>query len=458
MFIVTNKSPFPHLRAYDCFISAFNFESHWSYAALTGHESTDAFFTWLLIRPYTRKSPKNDLENLCRFRSLETSSLPLASFSFEAAYFEFQYEHNLLPGLHSAFPDCSQSFLRDDLLFKMNLLHRVLYGRVAKQRPAPTDRHEGDRPKAYSGSTTQFRQVQSSSPRASSTITGLNTAGDPSAKNGQSSQVGDASTTRMPIKEEDDNDKLDPVSMFSAQGDHVDILAEIGRPEGHIAKSEGLSIDASLISPVKRESTKEGSFERHANEEAFLEENSKDANEGQSREDDTAEELYATGIHYFNSDEPIPSIEEEDGDVGEMEQSRKRRNTPPFLHGMTHRLDRTSESILEDGLAEGMEDEDFEEELGGEVEENLLIDEKDLRYWLHHKHSTAGIQGWPSEACRLYKLLFLRGLYPIFGSQWTWNFLDHPMPGELFTPLGSDDKCLLKAEKSDYHGRWTPPK
>lgn len=329
----------------------------------------------------------------------------------------------------------------------MNLLHRVFYGRVAKPRPTSTDRHQGNKSKPSSWSPTQScRQVRSFSPCAGSATTVANTPGDLSVRDAEPYQI-TAAIQNITIKEEDE---VDAVPISSAQGDHNSITASIGQPDRHIATRDESSQSTYLVASVKAESSEEGSFEGHTDKVGSLvEEGLRSANDGKSNEN-------ATGTGSFNIDEPIPSIEEDDDD-GDIEQSRIRKKTPPFLHGVTRRSDFAFGSNPKEDIDEGCEGDDFEEELGREVEEDLLIDDTVLRYWLHHTHSTAGMQNWPSEACRLYKLLFLRGLYPMFGSQWIWNFLDHPMPDELFTPLGSDDKCLLKAAKSEYHGRWSTP-
>ncbi|CAN8102380.1 unnamed protein product [Discula destructiva] len=203
------------------------------------------------------------------------------------------------------------------------------------------------------------------------------------------------------------------------------------------------------------------------------------------REDASEPELPAMFADSFNSDEPMLSIEqsedEQDGDEGDSEQDdseddneddeesdeegddgedeeggecEPRAKAPVYLHGMTHRPEPVAETELSDSIDDAhgeIEDEDFEEELRGETEDNLLIEDDDLRCWLRHKRATVGIETWSSEACRLYKLLFLRGLYPMFPSQWTWSLSQDPVPRGLFVPLGSDDKCLLKpAQREGY--------
>lgn len=263
-------------------------------------------------------------------------------------------------------------------------------------------------------------------------------------QHGESSQRGIASISKTHIKEENNEDNL---TMVPAKDLAPGSVANDGQPERSMVTDEKSNEDTSPEMSVKKEPSEGGSFEEGS-----------DANEGQPGIGDAAEDMNTAGADHLSSDQPIPSIEQDDIDNEDKNQPRPRKKTPPFLHGTTHRPDNTPISHPGDGVDDGVQDEDFEEELSGEVEEEILIDNNDLRYWLHHKRSTAGVQSWPSEACRLYKLLFLRGLYPMFASQWTWNFLDHPMPGELFTPLGSDDKCFLKTEKSDNHGMWSSPR
>lgn len=151
--------------------------------------------------------------------------------------------------------------------------------------------------------------------------------------------------------------------------------------------------------------------------------------------------------HSLDSDEPVPSIESDD-------QDQPPKKASPFLHGKSKRSVQNHDEREDDiGDDESEVDEEFEEELEDEHEENLLIDQHDLRDYLKHKRMIPGADKWPSEACRLYKLLYLRGLYPLMPAQWLhWDFRDHPMPAELFTPYESNVKILIKAEKSQYHG------
>lgn len=251
------------------------------------------------------------------------------------------------------------------------------------------------------------------------------------------------------VKQEDD---IDPFPATLVQDNDLGSIAHSAQADEVMDKSEELNVDTNLHTFIKEEFSNEDSFEEDAAQETSPDEGPENAEE-QSDEDDAEEGGFdEMGTQSLSSDVPMPSIEEDGRHSEEEEQFRPHKRPAPFLHGRTHRSGHAPASISADGGAEHFEDEGFEEELSSEREDGLLINDNDLRYWIHHKWSTTGIQDWPTEACRLYKLLFLRGLYPMFGSQWTWDFPDHPMPGELFTPLNSDDKSLLKAEKSELHG------
>lgn len=154
----------------------------------------------------------------------------------------------------------------------------------------------------------------------------------------------------------------------------------------------------------------------------------------------------------LSSDQPIPSIEDDN------EEGHRPKKDSPYLHGR-NQLNTKVHSDSEDPQDDIEEefDEEFEAELEAEMEDGVLIDEANLREYLKHKRSTAGVDKWPIEACRLYKLLYLRGLYPILPWKWEWPFIRiHPVPADLFTPKDSQDKALIKAEKSDFHGRCKP--
>lgn len=259
------------------------------------------------------------------------------------------------------------------------------------------------------------------------------------------------SASEIRVKEEDETGAF-PLAF--AQDDDLGSMSQSDQSGEQPVNCDESNEDRLPDSSVKEEFSNEDFLEVDSAQETPSDDSPENAEEPD--EDEAAEEDFdEMSTDYLNSDVPIPSIEEDDSHI--EEQLRPRKKTPPFLHGRTHRSDRVLATNAEDGGDEESENEAFEEELDREREEGLLIYDNDLRYWLHHKHSTAAIEEWPSEACRLYKLLFLRGLYPMFGSQWTWDFPDHPMPGELFTPLDSDDKSLLKAEKSEFHGMCNTP-
>lgn len=334
----------------------------------------------------------------------------------------------------------------------MNLLHRVFYGRVAKSRPASTDRNRANTPEISTRRPTQSRPVRSPAPRSGSGVIAPNTAPVPSTQHDQFLHVGAASVTKIRVKEEDGTDAF---PLASAQDDDLGSMSHSSHTGEHMVNSSKSNANTLLNTFVKEDFSNKDSLEVDSAQEAASDESSENAKEKPDEDEAAEEDFDETSTYYLNRDVPMPSIEEDDNNI--EEELRPRKKTPPFLHGRTHRSDRVLASHLDDGGDEESEDEDFKEELNGEHEEGLLIEDNDLKYWLHHKRSIAGIQEWPSEACRLYKLLFLRGLYPMFGSQWTWDFPDHPMPGELFTALDSDDKSLLKAEKSEFHGMWTAP-
>lgn len=265
----------------------------------------------------------------------------------------------------------------------------------------------------------------------------------------QSLNIGTVPVPKTRVKKEDD---IDPFPSAFDEDNDLGSIAHNAQTDEDMDNREESNVDTHPhISIKEEESSNEDSFQEDAAQETCSDEDPENAEE-QSDEDDADEEgVDEMGTELLSSDVPMPSIEE-DGRHNEEEEQFRPRKRPTFLHGRTHRPDHAPASTSADGGAGDFEDEDFEEELSGEREDGLLINDSDLRYWIHHKRSTTGIQEWPTEARRLYKLLFLRGLFPMFGSQWTWDFPDHPMPGELFTPLDSDDKSLLKAEKSEFYG------
>lgn len=175
------------------------------------------------------------------------------------------------------------------------------------------------------------------------------------------------------------------------------------------------------------------------------------------------------------SEEPIPSIEADEEDL-----SPPKPRALPYLHGAA-KSKKNVKSLRVDYLNEdpGDEDEDqdqeyeeeerqdedgqdrdevdidydeLEEALTEESEEDLLIAVEDLHDYIKHKLTIEEIDAWPKGASRLYKLLYLRGLYPLMRNGWTWDFFGHPMPDGIFTPKGSDDKTLIKAYGNQFHG------
>lgn len=184
------------------------------------------------------------------------------------------------------------------------------------------------------------------------------------------------------------------------------------------------------------------------------------------------------------SEEPIPSIEADEEDF-----PPPKPRALPYLHGAAKskknvkslRVDYLNEDPGEEDAdqdqdqeqeQEERQDEDdqgqvevdidydeLEESLMEESEEDLLIAEENLHDYIKHKLTIEEIDTWPKEAARLYKLLYLRGLYPLMRNGWTWDFFGHPMPDGIFTPKGSDDKTLIKAYGNQFHGEpasvWT---
>ncbi|KAF3767791.1 hypothetical protein M406DRAFT_69906 [Cryphonectria parasitica EP155] len=141
-------------------------------------------------------------------------------------------------------------------------------------------------------------------------------------------------------------------------------------------------------------------------------------------------------------------------EVDNAEEDQSPVDMPSLLHDNDDLRTLAPGANSEDGVEdEHLEtDEDLDEELDIESEEDLLINAHDLRDYMKHKRTTPGIDNWPSDARRLYKLLYLRGLYPLMPSDWgAWGLRDHPVPYGLFMPVDSDGKALIRAEKSDYH-------
>lgn len=172
------------------------------------------------------------------------------------------------------------------------------------------------------------------------------------------------------------------------------------------------------------------------------------------------------------SEEAIPSIEADEEDISPPKPkplpylygaSKSKKNVMSLRVGYFHensddeRDENAAEDEVEDDedgleVANDVDDDLLEEALDEEWEENLLIAEEDLRDYVKHKLTIEQIDSWPKEAARLYKLLYLRGLYPLMSYGWIWDFFGHPMPDDIFTPRGSDDKTLIKAYANERQG------
>lgn len=159
-----------------------------------------------------------------------------------------------------------------------------------------------------------------------------------------------------------------------------------------------------------------------------------------------------------SSQEPIPSIESDSEYTPIKEQAlpyiqRKARSATSVRFVRINHID-PEYGVEEDenGMRLKIRGDELKEDLIAEWEDNLLIAEGDLREYIEHKRTVNRIGTWPKEAARLYKLLYLRGLYPLMGSGWAWDFLDHPMPDNLFAPNGSDDMVLIKAQTNQFQG------
>lgn len=189
-----------------------------------------------------------------------------------------------------------------------------------------------------------------------------------------------------------------------------------------------------------------------------------DAPEDDKLEGDVADDSQALPVeksqspsNSLSSDDPISSIEGDDEDQEEKDQDGdeymhydgRPRKKATFLHG--------KDQLRKVDNPQGEVDDDFEAELDGEREDDLIIHEADLRDWLRHKRATIGVDQWPIEACRLYKLLFLRGLYPIMPWHWAQNLnVIAAIPFDLFTPRNVEGKALITADRSAYSGLSRP--
>lgn len=304
----------------------------------------------------------------------------------------------------------------------MNILRRVFHGRVAK---SPRNRH----PAAVQTTVNQS---------AISISEGLPSRHEP--------DLGD--DVRIKQEDEEHDSLMDPEEDFS---NDMDISQqEIGQDteQGHMEEeySQGDTELESDVGSVNDVSEDDGNEE--LDEDDDWDEEASEDSQAPPGNDETPSPSKS-----LSSDEPIPSIEE-DGPV----EPYRRKIISPYLHGKSKKDMRAKPTSLPDEAEDEYIDEDFEAELAGEQEDGLLVHEDDLRDYLRHKRATPGADKWPVEACRLYKLLYLRGLYPLMPSDWAWplNRLQ-PMPAQLFMPTESNDKALIRAEKSAYHGMCNNP-
>lgn len=163
----------------------------------------------------------------------------------------------------------------------------------------------------------------------------------------------------------------------------------------------------------------------------------------------------------ISSDEPIPSIE--------PDEERGSSRSVAYLYGAA-KSKKNMKSLRIGYLGEESDDkgdqnendhvldnDELQETLIEEMEEDLLIAEDDLLDYVKHRFIVDEIETWPKEAARLYKLLYLRGLYPLMSPSWAWDFFGHPMPNSIFAPKDSDDKVLIKAYDNQFQGTSKSP-
>lgn len=299
-----------------------------------------------------------------------------------------------------------------DIAKKLKLgLDRVLTGRVAKAPNSPIQGRATSRP-----------IVSSTTRRNSATFEAIN---------------------QTLIKQEDDHD-----SSFASP-------------------PHGLPTDTDVESPLGAQSMNSCEDQMHEQDGSDVEMSDENAQNDSDEGWDTTKSLSPGNC----SDKPIPSIEEDEESEDNEQDEEDEEDTPPpkpravpYIHGAAKskknvkslRIGYLNEEPNDEGNDEGGEDEmeydDLEEALIEESEENLLLAEEDLRDYVKHKLTIEEIETWPKEAARLYKLLYLRGLYPLMSFGWVWDFFGHPMPDGIFTPKGSDDKVLIKGYDSQYRG------
>lgn len=335
----------------------------------------------------------------------------------------------------------------------MNLLSRVFHGRVAKpHKERQTTTHQSLTTESNTLLCPSRSSIRRRSPRTGHPKHHLSrprsTSHTPLSNRGRDSE------DEVCIKQEHDGDgsfAMAPREEYDDRNNELD---------DHVGSEDEMDDDDAEVEEVDDEqNTSEEEVNEEDVDEASWNEGDAPEYEDEGKEGmaaDDSEALTANEAHSsdnsLSSDEPIPTIEND-------EENYRPKKESPYLHGRNQLRSnvRLHSDNPQDDIEEGL-DEDLEAELEAEMEDGCLIDEADLRDYLKHKRSSPGIHKWPSEACRLYKLLYLRGSYPILPWKWEWPFSRiHPVPAELFTPKDSQDKALIKAEKSDFHGECKPP-
>lgn len=403
----------------------------------------------------------------------------------------------------------------------MNILRRLFNGGVTKPRQVATDQQEGNAPRFSPRSALPSRQAGSTSSRAGSGVLAPLVIASFSTKLSPSSVDGAAVFPEVRVKQEDEeegtfvmNPPRNDESDFAAALGQMD-GADNEMATGHqwseaVFKEEPGEDDGSFLGNLAEDKEVNGADEENAGDQHLddgaaqengfgitsdsdepmpsieydddgvdgghdeqdedeEEEDDHDMNEEtDSQDEDEQNDSHVEDEEDDDQDEDGENDsqdedeEDDDKDMGEEEEPyQPREKTPIYLHGMLHRRgpapdDEAGDGVNNEGFA--IEDEAFEEELKGEKEPLLLIDDNDLRYWLQHKRATAGIETWPTEAIRLCKLLFLRGSYPVFQSSWVRDFSQEPVPSGLFMPRGSDHLCLFQPGIMQHRGKHPTPK
>lgn len=346
----------------------------------------------------------------------------------------------------------------------MNILGRVFQGRISRldRKASATGQLPGS---PSSNSPRKPCRRTSKTSRAVSRLTR-----PISAPPGHSSQSG-PDLDEVAVKQEDYQDNSHETG-FPLQGDvhnDDDINGLQDNQPGHVdedAQQNELGNDAVSKDKLDDEAGSEDEpLEEHIDEDQLEGEGGydDDAPWDNELEEDAADDSQRNPVENaqsqsrsLSSDDPIDSIESNDKDESEdQDYYRRPKKESPFLPG---RDQSKKVCIPQCEVKDERPHEDFETELEGEREDDLIIYDADLRDWTRHKRATIGIDKWPTEACRLYKLLFLRGLYPLMPWGWAQNLNTiAAIPIDLFTPRDQEDKALITANGSAHTGLFRPP-